>query len=111
VCRRYNRYDKRSKFPPWINQFLKEDHCLNLSTDIAIEKMKVFLKQMGQSIDREALMTILMDEDQVAGRKRVIGQDPSSVLSITPSVPVTAVPSEKQQTSAMEVVGDDEATG
>lgn len=67
---RYNRHDKRSKFPPWINQFLKEDHCLNLSTDIAIEKMKVFLKQMGQGIDREALHSILMDEEQVAGRKK-----------------------------------------
>lgn len=32
--------------------------------------MKVFLKQMGQGIDREALLTILMDESQVAGRKR-----------------------------------------
>lgn len=32
--------------------------------------MKVFLKQMGQGIDREALHSILMDEDQVAGRKK-----------------------------------------
>jgi DNA excision repair protein ERCC-2 len=113
---RYNRYDKRSKFPPWINQFLKEDHCLNLSTDIAIEKMKVFLKQMGQSIDREALMTILMDEDQVAGRKRVIGTEieeaqshPQASLN-TFAGSVSAVPSVAMASSSddMEVVGEGE---
>ena len=38
---RYNRHDKRSKFPPWINQFLKEDSCLNLSTDIAVDQVCV----------------------------------------------------------------------
>lgn len=36
---RYNRYDKRSKFPPWINQFLREESCLNLSTDVAVEQV------------------------------------------------------------------------
>jgi DNA excision repair protein ERCC-2 len=36
---RYNRHDKRSKFPPWIHQFLK-DQCLNLSTDVAVEQVK-----------------------------------------------------------------------
>jgi len=62
---RYNRYDKRSKFPLWINQFLREDSCLNLSTDVAVELMKDFLKQMGQPIDRSSLHTILMSEEQV----------------------------------------------
>lgn len=80
---RYNRHDKRSKFPPWINQFLKEDHCLNLSTDIAVEKMKVFLRQMGQGIDREALHSILMDEDQVLGRKKQKVGEFDSVTSNT----------------------------
>lgn len=82
---------------------------MNLSTDIAIEKMKVFLKQMGQAIDREALMTILMDEDQVAGRKRVIEEVPSVVSA---AACVATAPDEKKQSSAMEVVGDgDEGTG
>jgi DNA excision repair protein ERCC-2 len=97
---RYNRYDKRSKFPPWINQFLKEDHCLNLSTDIAIEKMKVFLKQMGQPIDREALMTILMDEDRVAGRKKPRVEEEPSLLPHRP---------DQTNGDSMEVVGDEPA--
>jgi DNA excision repair protein ERCC-2 len=98
---RYNRYDKRSKFPPWINQFLKEDHCLNLSTDIAIEKMKVFLKQMGQPIDRDALMTILMDEDRVAGRKK-------PRLSLEGEAPLAArpLPPTHVNGDSMEVVSD-----
>lgn len=64
---RFNRYDKRSKFPPWIQQFLG-DHCLNLSTEIAIEQIKSFLKQMGQPIDRESLHTILLDKKQLASK-------------------------------------------
>lgn len=64
---RFNRYDKRSKFPSWIQQFLG-DHCLNLSTEIAIEQIKTFLKQMGQPIDRESLHTILMNEKQLSAK-------------------------------------------
>lgn len=37
---KYNRHDKRSKLPPWINQFMKDYH-LNLSTDIAVEQVCV----------------------------------------------------------------------
>lgn len=61
---RYNRVDKRSKFPPWIMQFVR-DHCLNLATDAAIDQIKAFLRLMGQPIEQEALHSILMNEDQV----------------------------------------------
>jgi hypothetical protein len=61
---RYNRSDKKSKFPPWITQFLKET-SLNISTDIAIEQIKQFLKQVGQPIEEEALKSILYDEKQI----------------------------------------------
>jgi len=56
--------DKRSKFPPWIQQFVRESF-LNLSTDLAVEKMRSFLRVMGQPIDKESLHSILMDEGQV----------------------------------------------
>lgn len=35
---RYNRQDKRSKFPPWITQFLGES-ALNLSVDVAVAQV------------------------------------------------------------------------
>jgi hypothetical protein len=35
---RYNRQDKRSKFPPWITQFLGES-ALNLSVDVAVSQV------------------------------------------------------------------------
>lgn len=61
---RYNRVDKRSKFPPWIMQFVR-DQCLNLATDAAIDQIKTFLRLMGQPIEQQALHSILMNEDQV----------------------------------------------
>lgn len=69
---RYNKHDKRSKLPPWITQFLRDEN-LSLSTDIAIEHMRLFLRFMGQPIDQEALKKILMTERQVnflAGKSR-----------------------------------------
>jgi hypothetical protein len=38
---------------------------LNLSTDLAVEKMRSFLRVMGQPIDKKSLHSILMDEAQV----------------------------------------------
>jgi len=61
---RYNRNDKRSKFPPWILHFLKETG-LNISTDIAIDQIKTFLKHVGQPMEDSALKTILLDEKQI----------------------------------------------
>lgn len=39
---RYNRQDKRSKFPPWITQFLGES-ALNLSVDVAVAQVSSFI--------------------------------------------------------------------
>jgi hypothetical protein len=61
---RYNKTDKRSKFPPWILQFVK-DTCLNLSTDVAIDQIKQFLKKMGQPIEQLSLHSILLSHKQV----------------------------------------------
>jgi DNA excision repair protein ERCC-2 len=60
---RYNRHDKRSKLPKWILQFLGE-HYLNLSTDMAIQHVKQFLRLMGQPIDQEALQSVLLTVEE-----------------------------------------------
>ena len=62
---RFNKNDKRSKFPPWISQFVSETSSLNLSTDVAIEQIKSFLRELGQPIDQVALRSILLSEDQL----------------------------------------------
>lgn len=61
---RYNRYDKRSKLPKWILQFL-HDGYLNLSTDMAIQHVKQFLRIMGQPIDQVSLQSVLLTLGEV----------------------------------------------
>jgi DNA excision repair protein ERCC-2 len=61
---RYNRYEKRSKLPKWILQFMSEAY-LNLSTDMAISHVKQFLRLMGQPIDQEALQSVLLTLEEV----------------------------------------------
>lgn len=61
---RYNRNDKRSRFPPWILQFIRESG-LNVSSDVAVDLAKTFLRQMGQPIEQEALRSILLDQSQI----------------------------------------------
>ena len=62
--KRFNKPDKRAKLPPWIRSFIRTS-SLNLSTDFAVEQIKVFLKVMGQPIDRESLTSILLSEEDV----------------------------------------------
>ena len=67
--KRFNKHDKRAKFPPWITSFMKDNTSLDLSTDLAIEQVKVFLKVMGQPIDDDELKTILLTEEQINNRQ------------------------------------------
>jgi len=60
---RYNRHDKRSKLPKWILQFLGESY-LSLSTDMAIQHVKSFLRVMGQPIDQTALQSVLLTVEE-----------------------------------------------
>jgi hypothetical protein len=76
---RYNRADKRSKFPPWILQFVKES-SLNLPTDAAVDQIKSFLRVMGQPIDQEALHSILLNESQVSSMFQFHKLPPSATL-------------------------------
>ena len=66
---RYGKQDKRSKLPQWIQQFMRET-SLNVSTDVAIEHMKAFLKSVGQPVDKRALHSILLTQEQVEERSR-----------------------------------------
>jgi len=66
---RYQRQDKRSKLPPWVIQFLKENQ-LNLSVDVAVAQIKTFLKEMGQPEDHAAFMAMVLDEGQVTALNR-----------------------------------------
>mmetsp|Transcript_27410 Transcript_27410/g.65173 ORF Transcript_27410/g.65173 Transcript_27410/m.65173 type:complete len:831 (+) Transcript_27410:232-2724(+) len=61
---RYSRYDKRSKLPKWILQFLG-DGQLNLSTDTAVAQAKSFLRIMAQPVDQNALKQVLLTEEEV----------------------------------------------
>jgi DNA excision repair protein ERCC-2 len=65
---RYNKQDKRTKMPQWIQQFMRES-SLNVSTDVAIDHMKSYLKQMAQPVDRDALEKIVLNEQQVQERQ------------------------------------------
>jgi DNA excision repair protein ERCC-2 len=68
---RYNKQDKRSKFPSWITQFMGES-SLNLSTDLAVHQMKSFLRDMGQTIDQTSLHTILKNENWANNKNQLI---------------------------------------
>jgi len=76
--KRFNRPDKRAKFPPWITSFIRQS-SLNLSTDFAVEQIKVFLKVMGQPIDKESLSTILFTEDEIMSRNTVQMEEESNI--------------------------------
>ena len=41
---------------------------LSLSTDVACEQIRTFLRQMGQPIDKEVLNLILLNEQQLCER-------------------------------------------
>lgn len=65
--KRYNRFDKRSKLPQWIQSFLKDAH-LSLSTDMALHVAREFLRKMAQPFDRMSTKngTLLSEADVIA---------------------------------------------
>ncbi|CAN7983690.1 unnamed protein product, partial [Ixodes hexagonus] len=50
--KRFARWDKRSKLPRWIQEYLKDSMC-NLSIEEAMQVVRRFLKQMAQPFTRE----------------------------------------------------------
>ena len=70
--RRYNNKSKRSKLPPWIQEFLREENT-NLSTDEAVTKMRAILRDIAQPVDEKRIagdkgqkVNKLMDENDIA---------------------------------------------
>ena len=61
---RFNRADKRTKLPRWILDALLDSY-LNLSTDMALQHVRHFLRLMGQPIDQAALQSVLLTLDEV----------------------------------------------
>lgn len=61
---RYGKADKRSRLPLWVQQFLLE-HLVHLSADVAVDKLRGFLKDMGQDIETAALRSILLSAHEV----------------------------------------------
>lgn len=61
---RYKRYDKRSKLPGWVMQFMPESH-MDLSSSDAVHLTQTFLKEMAQpqSADSAVGKTLLRLED------------------------------------------------
>lgn len=61
---RYSRYDKRSKLPQWITQFLPDAH-LNLTVDMSQLLARKFLKEMAQPMPKSAAFgtSLLTEED------------------------------------------------
>ncbi|GMI50758.1 hypothetical protein TeGR_g13600, partial [Tetraparma gracilis] len=67
---RYNRTDKRSKLPKWIQAFLTED-LMNLSADVASSYVKSFLREMSQPIDQTRLADVFYGEDDIEELERM----------------------------------------
>ena len=74
---RYNRHDKRSKLPPWILHFMKDEN-LSLSTDVALENVKRFLKEMAQPIDKQTWEQIVLNKDELERRAMEYANDPTA---------------------------------
>jgi DNA excision repair protein ERCC-2 len=62
--KRYARNEKRAKLPKWISAELP-DGLVNLSTDVAIQLAKHFLRAMAQPFERSQLGISLWSEAQI----------------------------------------------
>ena len=59
--KRYNSHDKRGKLPGWITTHLQEQQ-LNLSTDMAVQIARAFMREMAQPYDRGVAGKQLLDQ-------------------------------------------------
>jgi len=71
--KRYAKNDKMSKLPKWIQQGFTEPN-INLSTDMAVEGVKKFMRQMGQPYDqKEQIGHSLWSAEDLQKRQRAAG--------------------------------------
>jgi hypothetical protein len=87
---RYNRHDKRSKLPKWIQQFVRPS-SLNVSTDGALDLVRKFLRDMAQPVAFEQMQPILLDAAAVNAVGRVAGVP--SAAKAESAIPVKKMPS------------------
>lgn len=101
---RYGKSDKRGRLPPWIQQFLLEQ-LVHLSADVAVDKLKYFLKEMGQEIETSALRSILLSSQEV----KKLQQQQLIPGSIAPSLP--SQPQPEQSIPTVKLEADAHGTG
>lgn len=65
--KRYNKFDKRSKLPQWINRHLTAAQ-LNLSTDMAVNVARRFLRAMAQPVPEANKTKYLLSETAVRAK-------------------------------------------
>ena len=70
--KRYNSHDKRGKLPGWITTHLREQQ-LNLSTDMAVQVARTFMRDMAQPYDRGVAGKQLLDQSAVNAMARAAG--------------------------------------
>jgi DNA excision repair protein ERCC-2 len=61
---RFNNYNVRSKLPQWVTQCI-EDHCRNLSTEMATTLASGFLKDMAQPQSSDGKGVSYFEEDDI----------------------------------------------
>lgn len=63
--KRYNRADKYKKLPVWINEHIRPERNMNLSTDAAIQLSRSFLIEMAQESDYDVVLrkTLFSEQD------------------------------------------------
>ncbi len=62
--KRYNSQDKRGKLPGWITTHLREE-VLNLSTDMAMQVSRTFMRAMSQPFSHEDNKKSLLDQSDL----------------------------------------------
>ena len=62
--KRYNSQDKRGKLPGWITTHLREE-VLNLSTDMAMQVARTFMRSMSQPFSHDENTQSLLDQAMV----------------------------------------------
>eukprot|EP00938_MAST-03A_sp_MAST-3A-sp1_P002139 g2139.t1 len=89
--KRYGRYDKRSKLPQWIQKHFSQEH-LNLTTDIAIDVTKRFLKAMAQEVSVSSSSTKEEEEEdglELNGTTTTTTTTTSTTTTTTTTTPTT----------------------
>ena len=84
--RRYNKADKRDKLPQWIRQFMS-DSCLNLSTEMALDAARKFMRDMAQPATES--MNVSLSLEQLQHNTCYVSRPSASGIMMHPMQPST----------------------